>query len=108
LKTCDLVTAILCGDACLEKASSDGEQGVEFVAMAEQVGAASYFAARGHYIIHPCHLTLTQPQRHAEFAQIAVGAGDFDTDGIHGVVQSVVLIQVNLFDGLGNYYGAQI
>ena len=39
-------------------------------------------AGRPHFGVEPAHFIVRQPHRHAQLAQVAVGAGDFD--GLRG------------------------
>ena len=54
------------------------------LAIAKQSTTALNFAPRGYHLVNALDLLLTQPYRHAKLAQIAVGAGDFDSVWIHG------------------------
>ena len=42
-------------------------------------------AAHGHQIVEAVEVMLAQAHGHAQLAQVAIGAGDFDGLGIHGL-----------------------
>jgi len=85
LKARDLVAPILGGQAGFEKACANGVERGEPVAVAEQMCAAFDFAAHGHQIIEAVQVVFAQAHGHAQLSQVAIGAGDFDGLGIHGL-----------------------
>ena len=78
LEAGDLVTAVLGGDAGLEEAGADRIQAGEPVAIAEQRCAALDLAPVGHQVIDAVEFVRAQSQGHAQFAQVATGAGHLD------------------------------
>jgi hypothetical protein len=76
--------AIFGGQAGFEKAGADGVQRGELFAIGEQGAAAFDFAAHRHQIIESIQVLIVQAHGHAQLAQVAVGAGDFDGLWIHG------------------------
>ena len=78
LKACHLIPAIFGCYASFEKTRANGIQRREGFSVAKQRCSTFDFAAGCHNVINALQLLLTQADRHAEFAQIAVGTGYFD------------------------------
>ncbi|MNV36651.1 hypothetical protein D3C71_1281390 [compost metagenome] len=83
LKTRDLVTPVFGGHTCFEEAGSNGIERSEGFAVAEKGSTAFDLAANGNDLVNALQLFLAQPHRHAQLAQVAVGAGDFDGERVH-------------------------
>ena len=84
LKARDLIASVFRGDAGLEKPGTDGIERSERLAIAKQRTSPLDFSSYSHDFINPLQLLLVQTNGHAEFSQVAVGAGDFDGLRIHG------------------------
>jgi hypothetical protein len=88
LKARDLVAPVFGGQTGFEEAGPNGVQGSELFAVGEQGCASLDFAAYGHKIVQAIHVVIAQAHGHAQLAQVAIGAGDFDGLGIHGFNRS--------------------
>jgi len=85
LKAGHLVAPIFRGDAGFEKTGANGKQRGERLAVAKQCAASFDLAAYRNDVIDALELLLIQPHRHAQLAQVAIGAGHFDgLGGVHG------------------------
>jgi hypothetical protein len=84
LKARDLFAAVFQGDAGFEKAGANRIQRGETGTVVVEGIAAFDFAPCAHQVINAVQVGGAQIDRHAQFAQIAVGASDFETFWIHG------------------------
>jgi hypothetical protein len=76
LEAGDLVAAVLGGDAGLEEAGADGVQAGEPVSPLRNSGCAALdLAPVGHQVVDAVEFFRAQAHRHAQLAQVAVGAG---------------------------------
>ena len=83
LKACDLVAAVFGGHTGLEKTGADGVQGREGLAIAKQRATALDLAADSNDLVNALQLLFVQAHGHAQLAEVAVGAGDFDGERVH-------------------------
>jgi hypothetical protein len=84
LETRNLVSAIFCRHAGFEKTGAYRIQGAELFAIAKKSLIAFDFATRTDQVINALKLWFAQPHGHAQFAHIAVAAGNFDSVWCHG------------------------
>ena len=84
LKAGDLLAPVFGGDKGFEKPRADGVQGVEAVAIAEQIGTALDFALGLDHFFDAQQILIAQSHGHAQLAQVAVGTSDFDGRWVHG------------------------
>ena len=84
----DLVAPVFGGDAGLEEARANGIQRGESFSVAEKRSAAFDLAPHGYHFVDALQLLFVEPHRHAKLTEIAVGAGDFDGERIHGAETS--------------------
>ena len=88
LESCDLVATIFCRHAGLEEARANGIQRGESFSVAEKRSAAFDLAPHGYHFVDALQLLFVEPHGHAKLTEIAVGAGDFDGERIHGAETS--------------------
>jgi hypothetical protein len=81
LKAGHLVAAIGRGYGGLEETGAHGIQRRERLAATKQRIAAVHRTPRADQIVQRLHVVLVQPDRKAQFAQIAVRAGDLERIG---------------------------
>jgi hypothetical protein len=80
-----LVASVFGGQAGLEKAGADGVERRELFAIGEQGVTPLDLAADSHQIVEAVEVMVAQAHGHAQLAQVAIGAGDFDGLWIHGL-----------------------
>jgi hypothetical protein len=85
LKARDLVASVFGGQTGFEKTGSNGVQRGELFTVGEQGGSAFDFPTDSHQIVQAVQVVVAQTHGHAQLAQVAIGAGDVDELGIHGL-----------------------
>jgi hypothetical protein len=85
LKASDLIAAVFGGQTGLEKTGANGVERSEFFTVGEQGVTTFDFAAHGNQVVQTGQILVGQSHWHAQLPQIAVGAGDFDSLGIHSL-----------------------
>jgi hypothetical protein len=85
LETRHLIAPIFSGQTGFEKAGTYGVERGEFFPVREQGRSSLDFASHSDQIIEAVQVLFGQAHGHAQLAQVAIGAGDFDGLGIHGL-----------------------
>ena len=76
LKAGDLVATVLGGDTGFEKSGANGVERGEIFTVLKQHVATLDLAPGGDHLFNALHLLAVQAHGHAQFAQIAIGAGN--------------------------------
>ncbi|MNT78018.1 hypothetical protein D3C72_2172110 [compost metagenome] len=84
LKARDLVAPVFGGDTGFEKPCANRVERGKGFAVVKQRAAPLDLAAHGNDVVDALQLVVVQANGHAQLAQVAVGAGDFDGERVHG------------------------